>query len=660
MSSSQAPSSLSHSLAIPFASRLSEQLSQRTENTKSGIDTDHAVDRSRSLGPPLRPSPASRSLSDAAKPVSATPHHPIDSRPPSKDDSSLSSTPETPHRPSMHSFPLNLPSKTPGSSSLSASNRAPLSPKLDSSQIYSSPGSVLPRRSRGLDFSRACTNLHHSTLAEASPDSSPTVGGRGVNIPQRRGSLGSASAHPFSTSNPGDRTAISSSVSSINMMESDTSSSEEDDEPMIGDRDDFMITNTPQAKKFGGGVSPFAVGNVSSPGSEWMGGYSQAAASLMSFQRARFRKGRSRHSSSSGSSKQSPGPLSPPVMKSIENPNGGYFAARGSVSSRRGSLSLGTRDLRLSDVSDEGEHRGVRGQSPNASNSEGGPLGVIRRAVTRRGSLLPKTKTFARIRAALMEEGAPIDSEAKREAEVIRQVRESEPDVPPKSPSGALPSLESFMPSTTPHLPEDRPETAGATAATPDEPKFSDQAHRNSGGINFWNSFDERYRTPPPPPRQHGASSVSEDDLPMDFTPSTTTTQNHNHHEFAKPHERPGSRSEASSSHPTQTGFLGEQIKRKRRRDDDFDPNLFKRRAVSPSMSAQSSPIMPNSPAVKDTSPNIWGAPRSNLGSLFADRPSVSEHGARPTTSGHSGNPKRVGLQGMNETNDGLMNMSIE
>lgn len=172
-------------------------------------------------------------------------------------------------------------------------------------------------------------------------------------------------------------------------MESDTSSSEEDDEPMIGDRDDMMITNTPQAKRLGGGMSPFAVGNVSSPGNEWMGGYSQAAASLMSFQRARFRKGRSRHSSSSasGSSKQSPGPLSPPVMKSIEGQNGGYFGA----GARRASLSMGTRDLRLSDVSDEGENRGARGQSPSTSNSEGGPLGVIRRAVTRRGSLLVST-----------------------------------------------------------------------------------------------------------------------------------------------------------------------------------------------------------------------------------------------------------------------------
>lgn len=213
-------------------------------------------------------------------------------------------------------------------------------------------------------------------------------------IPQRRGSPGSTSAAPFSTSGPGDRTAVSSSVSSVNMLESDTSSSEEDDEPMGGDKDDIMLT-TPQASKMGTGPSPFAVGNVPSPGTDWMGGYSHAAASLMSFQRARFRKGRSRtrHSSSSASgnsSKPSPGPLSPPVMKSIENPNGGYVGgSRHGVQNRRESLSMDARDLRLSDFSDDWEGRAAaRSRSPaRGTHSEGG-LGVIRRAVTRRGSLL--------------------------------------------------------------------------------------------------------------------------------------------------------------------------------------------------------------------------------------------------------------------------------
>ncbi|KAJ0426573.1 hypothetical protein BJY00DRAFT_298131 [Aspergillus carlsbadensis] len=653
MASSTTSSTVSHSVPpLPFASNLSEQLSQRTELGKSGIETDSAGDKVSLLGPPLRPSPKSRSLSDASKPPSSL-SIASQVRPSSKDDSAIPSAPQTPRRPSTHGPLLSLQPLRPKPSASPAS-RAPLSPQLDPSHIYSaSPGSVLPRRSRGLDFSRACTNLHHSILAESSPDSSPTVGGRGVAIPQRRGSPGSTSMPPFSTSNPADRTTISSSMSSVNMMESDTSSSEEDDEPMIGDRDD-MVMNTPQAKKLAPGFNSFAIGNVPSPGSDWMGNYSQAAASLLSFQRARFRKGRSsRHSSSSASgnsSKQSPAPLSPPVMKSIESQNG-YFGPRGSASSRRESLSLGTRDLRLSDMSDEGETRGLRGHSPTGTRSDSGPLGVIRRAVTRRSSLLPKTKTFARIRAALMEESAPIDSDAKREAEVIRQVRETEPDMPQTSPVlTALSSPNAFMPAGLVER-EELPEKA---VPAPDEPSFSDQAHRNSGGPDFWNTFDERYRTPPPPLRRHAASSVSEEDISMDMTPSTTFGSNHT--EFVKPGERPASRS--STPLPGQPGMISE-LRKKRRREDDFDPNLFKRRAVSPSMSAQSSPIMPNSPATFDNGPSIWGPPsKSAAGPLFNDR---TETGARNGLgTPHSGNLKRVGMHGMNEANDGFMNMSIE
>ncbi|KAL4957002.1 hypothetical protein BDW69DRAFT_191947 [Aspergillus filifer] len=640
MASSTSPSAVSHTAPLPFASNLSEQLSQRSdldrsELGESGTQTDSAADKANVLRPSSRPSPKTRSLSDASKPSVSLSPTAGEERPASKDDSSLPA-PQTPRRTPLDGPPINLQSLPPKVSTPASSSRTPLSPKLDPSHIYSaaSPGSVLPRRSRGLDFSRACTNLHHSIIAESSPDSSPTVGGRGVAIPQRRGSPGS-SLPPYSTSNTADRTTISSSMSSVNMMESDTSSSEEDDEPMMGDRDD-MIMNTPQARKLGLGFNSFGGGNLPSP-----------AASLLSFQRARFRKGRSsRHSSSSASgnsSKQSPAPLSPPVMKSIENGNG-YFAHRNSASSRRESLSMGTRDLRLSDMSDEGDSRGTRGHSPTG----------LRRAVTRRGSLLasihPKTKTFARIRAALMEESSPVDSDSKREAEVIRQVRETEPDIPQTSPVlAAFSSPNMFVP---PGMGERDAPLEKSAAPIPDEPNFSDQAHRNSRGSEFWNSFDERYRTPPPPPRPH-ASSISEEDMAMDMTPSTTFGSNG--HEFVKPGERPASRS--STPHPPQTGVISE-LRKKRRREDDFDPNLFKRRAVSPSMSAQSSPVMPNSPAVVDNGPNIWGPPKSNIGPLFNDGNGTAPRNI-PTTP-HSGNLKRVGMQGMNEANDGFMNMSIE
>ncbi|KAJ5645892.1 hypothetical protein N7490_002264 [Penicillium lividum] len=583
----------------------------------------------------------SRSLSDASRPTNSIQPETGDlSRPSSKDDSALPTLPVTPSRSdSLHhpNLSLNLPSKGSGSPSIS---RAPLSPKLDSSQIYGSPGSVLPRRSRGLDFSRACTNLHHSTLAESSPDSSPIIGGRGMTIPQRRGSIGSTSVPVFSTSGLADRTAISSSVSSVNMMESDTSSSEDDDDALMGDRDDIMLS-TPQATRMGNGPSPFNANNIQSPGNDWMGGYSQAAASLMSFQRARLHKARSRHSSSSASvnsSKPSPGPHSPPVMKSVENSTAGYFGHRPSVHSRRESLSFGTKDLRLSDLSDDGEGRAVRGGSPTGTtHSEGGPLGVIRRAVTRRGSLLPKTKTFARIRAALMEEGQPIDSDVKREAEVIRQVRDTEPETSPKI--GTFPSLQ---PTETEEESPGDESTPGKSNA--DSSSFSKQASRNSGGVDFWNSFDERYRTPPPSLRQT-ASSVADDDIMMDMTPSTTigsTTAD--------------SKSRSRSSTPYASGMtvVGE-MRRKRRREDDFDPNLFKRRAVSPSVSAQSSPVL-NHSSVVDNGPNIWGPP-SKLGPPFSERGST-ETGNRTTP--HTGTTKRVGLQGMTEASDGFMNMSIE
>ena len=101
--------------------------------------------------------------------------------------------------------------------------------------------------------------------------------------------------------------------------------------------------------------------------------------------------------------------------------------------------------------------------------------------------------------------------------------------------------------------------------------------------------------------------------------------------------------------------------KLKRRRDDDLDPNMFKRRAVSPGVSLQNSPIMPPSPAQRDSG---WWA----LQAKTNRREGPAGHGSgERASSGASGNgtsslgpPKRVGFQGMIDTNDGLMNMSIE
>ncbi|RAO66486.1 uncharacterized protein BHQ10_002498 [Talaromyces amestolkiae] len=625
--------------------------SDSDENNSSGTTTS-----SDSKRPPIpRLSPKSRSLSDAAKHGALQPSALRDFPPSSKDDIGLTHTttnktnsPSTPQKTSqprlstLNGLSLQLPPQSTPSFSTPSANRIPLSPKLDAAPIYGSPASAIPRRSRGLDFARACTNLHHSTLAESSPDSSPNVGGRGVNIPQRRGGTSSAFGSPgTSLTQPSgigsaNQTTMSSSLSSVNMLESDTSSSEEDDdEPMNGDRDEMMITTTPQASKMHNGFlsNPFG-GAVPSPGNDWMGTYSSAATSLASFQRARFRKSRnSRHSSSSASgnsNKPSPGPLSPPVLKSIEVSNGGYFAremSKSALQSRRESLSLGTGDLQLSDLSDDGEARAFRADSPGA-NAETGPRGVVRRAVTRRGNLLPKTKTFARIRAALMEESAPLDTEAKKEAEVIRQVRESDPSET-KAPSFPLEQLEELTSTTSVSENPSRsvPETA-----------FSNQASLNSGGTKFWETFDGRYRTPPPPGRLSTQSSVMSEDTNMD-TPVSNIGR------------------EGRWRSPTPqavTSALATEIRRKRRRDDGFDAESFKRRAVSPGMSVQSSPVLQSTAKDSNGLNGSWIIPSKAASALLTEQTHSSSSNSTPT------GIKRIGLQGINETHDGLMNMSIE
>ena len=170
---------------------------------------------------------------------------------------------------------------------------------------------------------------------------------------------------------------------------------------------------------------------------------------------------------------------------------------------------------------------------------------------------------------------------------------------------------------------------------------FSQQAERHSGGLKFWNDFDDRYRTPPP---QRGASGTS-DDLRLDTPP---------HHiahsiETSIPPERRRSRSStpmAPSNAPT-AAETARKVNNKRRRDDDLDPTYLKRRAVSPGMSVASSPVLPQSPVLN--SDRSWG------------HPPPKANGRAPADRSNSGSSsKRVGLQGMTETNDSLMNMSIE
>jgi hypothetical protein len=314
--------------------------------------------------------------------------------------------------------------------------------------------------------------------------------------------------------------------------------------------------------------------------------------------------------------------------------------------------------------------------------------GVVRRAVTRRGNLLPKTKGFARIRAALAEEAAPIDTDVRREAETIRQVRE-------RDNSTSDFELGSATAASSPNLLPAVPEAAQidfgkdldgeGTTMKGLGANFAAHANRNSGGPEFWNRFDPAMRTPPPPAFSRHGSGASELNLDLPFGEGI---------QFRRPRARSsasdaseaffpagGSNSNNNNIHNGASSGVNDDMhlkKFKRRREDDFDIATIKRRAVSPGMSSQNSPVLAASPSHRDA--NSWGQPPERKGER-KDWPSSSGIDIATLTRASSGGSgsmsvtptgsmtpnnnlvnqgKKLGLQPMTDTNDGLMKMSIE
>lgn len=469
-------------------------------------------------------SPAkNRSLSDPPAALAPSPSFREKLRRESKDDNAvqeptalLPTTPKAGRRPDFLSRGLSLQMPSPGQ----LSRTAPLSPRLEQTNIHSymqsqsqtgSPATSLPRHSRGLDFSRASTNLHHSTLAEQrEPDSSPVAAQKAMNIPSRKMSmssmaLDSPAMHPGSAwgSLAPERSTVSSSVGSVNMLASESESSDSDeDASMAGDEDDPIFA-TPQVHKLQNPTAstPFS-GPLTPGGSTWTSGsaFSPAAQSLMkTIRRSRLhgknpnrsRKHSSSASNSGYSSMASPRAGSPPPMRSIESAGGGHFGWNKTARSRRESLALGTDGLHLSSGNDSGDE---------GSAAASATPGVIRRAVTRRGNLLPKTKGFARVRAALTEESQPVDTEIRRESETIRQVREREPSVSADlDPTRHRPqtATAASSPNLLPAVPEAAQEDFGRDLDSDISHNdrglgmnFALHAHRNSAGNNYWNRFD--------------------------------------------------------------------------------------------------------------------------------------------------------------------------
>lgn len=352
-------------------------------------DMDGDFDALKEIKSPLT---KTRSLSDGGTPkLNPSPHIFEAKRHQSKDDIGIRDKdveplsqpqPVLPSTPIRAGFPirglsLQMPQQSQAAQPASYVQPAPLSPKLDHSNIYASPTNILPRRSRGLDFSRAATSLHHSTLADqATPDSSPTIGSRAMNIPGRRNDFGPSEQTSSLWSVMGnDRMHVSSSLGSNTHILSDSSSSSDDDDFMDEDMEDNFVT-TPQVAKPSMPISGLG-------GTPWMpgGGGSPSVNSMLSFQqRQRVRK---------QSRKKPRGPLGLGFHASAiasglsKSPPANMSREMSSPHNRRESISWAANQLHIS--GNESDDNAAR--TADASESPSRP-GVIRRAVTRRGNLL--------------------------------------------------------------------------------------------------------------------------------------------------------------------------------------------------------------------------------------------------------------------------------
>lgn len=192
----------------------------------------------------------------------------------------------------------------------------------------------------------------------------------------------------------------------------------------------------------------------------------------------------------------------------------------------------------------------------------------------------------------------------------------------------------------------------------------------NIGGRNpntrYWNP-DRLAQTPPPSFARAGSSAMSED-ISMDSpsVSSTSTSQPATSTAGPESNSYPLWASRASTPQPIAPISAVDGLKKsnKRRRDDDLDVNSIKRRAVSPGVSVQNSPVLSQSPAQRDG--GLWGtAAKARSDSMSAAGGNAP--GER-SSSGGSGSvsmtpslgPKRIGLQGITDTNDGFMKMSID
>lgn len=342
-----------------------------------------------------------RSLSDSTPALSPSPKFKEPTRKASDDNALL----KTPSRLSnaleltTNGLTLQMPPRDLSNLNTVASGGYPT--QIDTRDTYGSPSSVLPRHSRGLDFSRAATHLHHSTIPEqSSPESSPTITQKTLMQSSRRTSSHSmildsprlGSGWTWGGSINADRTFLPRSVGSNAVLMSDTSSSGSDDDNLMQETiTEDPIMSTPQVNKIANSnaLTPFGVPRGTSSTS-WMDSQSPIPIphAFTNIRHGRKPRDRGRHSSDSADSRSRR--TTPDPQLSRESTISTYLGRDSLMpnsASRRESLSLGTNHLHITSSNEEADESGSSGHYANP--------GVIRRPVTRRSNLLVGFNHFA-------------------------------------------------------------------------------------------------------------------------------------------------------------------------------------------------------------------------------------------------------------------------
>lgn len=283
----------------------------------------------------------------------------------------------------------------------SPGQRMSLSPKLDTAQFHASP-SVLPRRSRGLDWSRACSSLHQSTLATPATATAPAASVRGTSVPRRRARAGSFNAgspllgmqSSSATDKPDD---TNSHGSHFRMVQSESDSDDEDDDDDSGlnpSEDTFM--STPRPLRMINHLSLPTFSPTQSPGSAAKrDSFSSALNGRYSFDDSPLPRSSLGIINTSTDDHETPGSSTVIDSNEIQHNEQSRKMMLDDIKRRRESLGYIIPDFQSTYSNDDDQGGGKTEDQPSRSNTpDSGRHGIFKRPISRPRNLLVSLQTL--------------------------------------------------------------------------------------------------------------------------------------------------------------------------------------------------------------------------------------------------------------------------